>query len=118
MFTCPCCGYSVFENFPGSYDICPICFWEDDITQLFYPEIEGGTNDVSLIAAQVNFFQFGAAERRLTKKVRQLTTNFNKDPLWFALFEKRVELPNPEEADISKGLTNSVHELSYWLRSH
>ncbi|WP_248129036.1 CPCC family cysteine-rich protein [Pseudomonas sp. W2Aug9] len=27
MFTCPCCGYAVFEEHPGSYDICPICFW-------------------------------------------------------------------------------------------
>ncbi|WP_373889607.1 CPCC family cysteine-rich protein [Massilia sp. MB5] len=24
MFTCPCCGYEVFPDHPGSYDICPI----------------------------------------------------------------------------------------------
>jgi len=29
-YPCPCCGYLVFTEPPGSYDICSICFWEDD----------------------------------------------------------------------------------------
>ena len=28
-FTCPCCGYLTL-NERGAYDICPVCFWEDD----------------------------------------------------------------------------------------
>ncbi len=116
MYTCPCCGYRVFENFPGSYDACPICFWEDDISQLFYPELDGGTNHVSLMAAQVNFFQFGISERRFIEKVQQPNSKFNKDPLWFSLFEKKVALPDPKDNNISITLNNSIENLSYWLR--
>ncbi len=36
-YPCPCCGYLVFTEPPGSYTICPICFWEDDISQLRFP---------------------------------------------------------------------------------
>lgn len=31
-FTCPCCGYITLES-EHEYDICPICFWEDDWIQ-------------------------------------------------------------------------------------
>ena len=28
-YTCPCCGYQSLDS-DGDYDICEICFWEDD----------------------------------------------------------------------------------------
>ncbi|NIP43329.1 MAG: hypothetical protein GWN61_14025, partial [candidate division Zixibacteria bacterium] len=34
IYTCPCCGYRTLDDPPGSYDICGICFWEDDTVQL------------------------------------------------------------------------------------
>ena len=33
-YPCPGCGYLVFDEPPGSYEICPICFGEDDLAQL------------------------------------------------------------------------------------
>ena len=33
-YPCPCCVYLMFGAPPGSYDICKICFWEDDLSQL------------------------------------------------------------------------------------
>jgi hypothetical protein len=54
-YPCPCCGYLVFEEEPGSYDICPICFWEDDLSQLRWLDSAGGANRPSLIEAQVTF---------------------------------------------------------------
>jgi hypothetical protein len=35
----------------GSYDICPICGWEDDVSQLRFPRMHGA-NKVSLIEGQ------------------------------------------------------------------
>ncbi|MFI5753623.1 CPCC family cysteine-rich protein [Streptomyces sp. NPDC051569] len=28
-YPCPCCGHRVLDAMPGSYEICPVCFWED-----------------------------------------------------------------------------------------
>jgi len=51
LFTCPCCGYRVFKDEPGSHEICPICRWEDDVAQLRFPNLLGA-NSLSLIDAQ------------------------------------------------------------------
>ena len=32
-YLCPCCKKYVFEEGPGSYEICPVCSWEDDKIQ-------------------------------------------------------------------------------------
>src|SRR2546421_7067431 len=43
-FPCPVCGFEVFEEPPGSYELCPICGWEDDEVQLRFPSLQGGAN--------------------------------------------------------------------------
>ncbi|EJS66361.1 hypothetical protein CN425_23275 [Bacillus cereus] len=54
-YTCPCCGYKTLEEEPpGTYEICSICFWEDDPVQFKDPDLEGGANEVSLRQAQKN----------------------------------------------------------------
>lgn len=73
-YPCPCCGYLTFEEPPnGSYDICPVCFWEDDEIQLEDPDYEGGANGPSLNQCKKNFLEFGAKERRHIKNVRPPT---------------------------------------------
>ena len=116
MYTCPCCGYEVFDSSPGSFDICPICFWEDDGVQLYYPLLEGGANGSSLVEAQVSFVQFGACKRDMAQHTRPVGENDRRDPLWFPLWERKVDIPDVEDA--SRGPTNakSVAELCYWLR--
>ena len=47
-FPCPACGYKVFDEPAGSYDICGVCGWEDDPVQLRYPCTSGGANKQSL----------------------------------------------------------------------
>ncbi len=83
-YTCPCCGYkTLHEKPPGTYDICPICFWEDDPVQFDDPSYEGGANHpVSLRQAQRNFREFGAVERRLLEHIRKPTLSDERDPEW------------------------------------
>lgn len=83
LYTCPCCGYKTLEEKPpGTFDICPICFWEDDNVQFDDPDYKGGANDVSLKEAQKNFLAFGASERRVLKHVRKPRKGDEKDPEW------------------------------------
>jgi hypothetical protein len=51
-FPCPSCGFVVFDEPAGSYDICPICGWEDDHVQLGNPLLRGGANGGSLLEYQ------------------------------------------------------------------
>ncbi len=46
----------------GEYDICPICFWEDDPFQSEDPDLDGMANSISLNQAKENYKKFGAAE--------------------------------------------------------
>jgi rubredoxin len=69
-FPCPSCGYLVFDEPPGSDNICPICFWEDALSQLRFVR-KTGANRVNLTQAQKNFAQSGAGEPRLKQHVRQ-----------------------------------------------
>jgi hypothetical protein len=82
-YTCPCCGYKTLdEKPPGTHDICPICFWEDDWVQFDDPDFRGGANEVSLKEAQKNFKKFGASDKKVLKLVRKPTPNDKKDPNW------------------------------------
>ena len=116
MYTCPCCGYEVFPESPGSYDICPICFWEDDLAQLYYPFQAGGANPCHLAESQVNFVQFGACDRVMMKNVRAAGADDKRDPLWFPLWERRVELPNMDAEGTRLRTISSISTLCYWLR--
>lgn len=70
-FQCPCCAYHTFdEPSGGSYDICEVCFWEDDPIQLAERDYEGGANKVSLQQAQRNFAEFGVSEPEFKRYVR------------------------------------------------
>lgn len=71
-YKCPCCGYYTFDQEPGdTYDICPVCFWEDDGFQLAEPDYAGGANGVSLNTARNNFKLFGACRQEMLPHVRK-----------------------------------------------
>ena len=82
-YTCPCCGYKTIEEEPpGTYEICNICFWEEDPVQFKEPDYEGGASEVSLRQAQENLLVFGACEKRCIELVRKPTSEDVKDASW------------------------------------
>lgn len=82
-FACPCCGYRTYDQLPnGSYAICPVCFWEDDLHQLQNPRYESGANPISLEQAQKNFIEFGACDQNMKKNVRPPLPDEGKDKDW------------------------------------
>jgi hypothetical protein len=75
-YACPCCGYKTLdEEPPGTYDICRICFWEDDGVQFSDPDYKGGANIPSLRTAQKNYLEFGACEERCVDFVKKPNEN-------------------------------------------
>jgi hypothetical protein len=113
-YPCPCCGYFVFDEPPGSYDICPICFWEDDLSQLRFP-MTGGANHVSLIEGQHNFARYGVCEKRFQSKVRVATASDIRDPEWRPVDEQLDNIETPI-AGVEYGLTypGDNTRLYYW----
>jgi hypothetical protein len=54
----------------GTSEICPVCFWEDDLVQFNDPDYAGGANRVSLNEARQNFTKIGAVSEREKQFVR------------------------------------------------
>ena len=68
---CPCCRYPTVGEKAG-YEICPICFWEDDgQDDQDADKVRYGPNrSLSLAQARENFATFGACDRGMIKNVR------------------------------------------------
>lgn len=100
---CPCCGRKTMLA-SGDYDLCPVCFWEDDPNQLRWPDLDGGPNGPSLIAAQQTYLRSGAFHEHFVAKVRPARPEELVEPGWrpidlgMDLFEpKGVQLGSWEE---------------------
>ena len=71
---CRCCGNRTLSEPPGgNYEICPVCYWEDDAVQAEDPSYEGGANAVSLNQARANYASFGASDLATRSLVRPAT---------------------------------------------
>jgi Cysteine-rich CPCC len=68
---CPCCGCKTLSE-RGAFDICKVCYWEDDGQDDYDADlVRGGPNGaLSLSAARANYREFGACEWRLVAHVR------------------------------------------------
>jgi len=109
-FPCPACGFLVFDEAPGSFNLCPICGWEDDDVQLRYPILTGGANRYSLWQEQQRLL------KRYPLTVRE-TKGIERDPRWRPL--------KPEEID-TQGIPQTGREYFdslgaeppsyYWLK--
>ncbi len=63
LYPCPCCGeLTMHEQRRGSFEICPICNWEDDKLQWRYEDETKGANRVSLRQARENYKKYGTSD--------------------------------------------------------
>jgi hypothetical protein len=71
-YRCPCCGYKTLEA-PGTLQLCPVCWWEDDGQEdEDASEVRLTVNgQLSLNQARTNYSQFGAAHPRFLPYVRK-----------------------------------------------
>lgn len=113
-YTCPCCGYVVFDEAPGSFDICPICYWEDEAMQLRYPN-EVGANRLTLIESQINFEALGYGDLRNKKLVRKPNKDEKRDPSWRKI-DLKIDTVEEKELNEMKAVIYPIDstELYYW----
>jgi hypothetical protein len=71
-YKCPCCdNFTLSEPGGGSYEICKVCYWQDDNVQFANPDFGGGPNEgVSLNAARQNYLQHGVFLSKWLPNVR------------------------------------------------
>jgi len=73
---CFCCGYKTIE-FRGEYEICPVCFWEDDGVKL--GTAYSNVNHMTLDDAKVNYIKIGAVSDKMKPYViHDPDVKFNK----------------------------------------
>ena len=78
---CPACGFlTISEDFYGSFEICPVCGWEDDNVQLANPCSGGGANKESLADCQKRVGTWSAEQMR----------RFERDSHWRPLSEEEI----------------------------
>jgi hypothetical protein len=117
LYPCPVCGYVVFCERPGNNEICPICFWEDDIVQLRFVQFPGGANKPSLVEAQKNFLELGAVEARFREHVRAPRGTDRRAEEWVP-FDPSRHVVEHSEKGVNYGDTypNDSTSLYYWRR--
>lgn len=88
-FACLCCGCLTLDE-RGGYDICPVCFWEDDaylvvadgeikgvlvdkeVSDEDLLDVPSGANHgLTLREGRGNYRKFGACEKSMKKHVRK-----------------------------------------------
>jgi hypothetical protein len=82
-FTCYCCGYKTLTEAPAEYDICPVCYWEDDGKGFLGKDTPSSVNQgLRLSEAQANYKKFGAASPNHKDDVRPPRDDEPLDETW------------------------------------
>jgi Cysteine-rich CPCC len=74
LVACPCCAFLTLPA-RGQYELCPVCFWEDDGQGDDDADVvRGGPNGpLSLAQARANYAKFGACSQAFLQNVRPPT---------------------------------------------
>jgi Cysteine-rich CPCC len=78
---CPCCGYRTLPE-RGYFELCPVCWWEDDPGQADQPWAWGGPNGISLVEAQQAYLRYGAKAVEDVSRVRAPHPDETRDLDW------------------------------------
>jgi len=99
-YTCFICGYKTLDS-RCDWDICPVCFWEDDVWVEEEDE-NSPANSLLVSVAQANFMLFGAVDKKSINDVRKPLPNETLDMNWSPL-KRAIELVNEKRSDEGEG---------------
>ncbi len=78
MHACPCCGYKTLPD-RAAYDLCPVCWWEDEGVE---PWEYSAPNGQTLVEAQQEYLAQRLPHRLRLGKVRAPRRGEERDPDW------------------------------------
>jgi hypothetical protein len=79
-YACIICGHKTLDS-RCDWDICPVCFWEDDV--LFTGEDKtSSANAMSVSDAQANYARVKAISKELLKNVREPLPGEEREEGW------------------------------------
>lgn len=110
---CPCCGHHTLTG-RGDYDLCPVCFWEDDPDQLRWPDSADGVNGKSLIESQQTYLRLGAMDEVFVSKVRPARSSEPIDDGWRPV---DPDIDSFEPTGVELGTAAEFYTGPYWWRS-
>lgn len=123
-YECPCCCNLTFYDKPGgTFDICPVCFWEDDDLSTTSPEQTFDINKVSLNQAKINYKEFGACEKGMVLHVRSPFDNektihsilTNKERGWNELWDRYSKGTLDQDGEILCNYYSGIQGEGYGL---
>jgi hypothetical protein len=91
MHPCPCCGHRTLPE-TGAYDLCPVCWWEDEGVE---PWEVSGPNGQTLVEAQQEYLAQRRPYRMRPGGVRAPRRGEERDPDWrpFELTDELTDDP-------------------------
>lgn len=89
-YACPCCGYKTLPG-RGDYDLCTVCFWEDDADELDDAVSLEGPNGQTLAEGQRTYARYGTSVLHCINKVRPPASDEPRDPDWEPLPQADVD---------------------------
>ena len=101
-YPCPVCGYHVFPGPSGTYEICPVCDWEDSLLQAQHPRMQGVANGFCIFGKQ----QFDYRRKWVLPQPGNDNEGLERDPGW--------RLLRPDEAPLAKDQSATDCELDYY----
>ena len=112
-YTCPACGYLVFNEPPGSDEFCPVCGWQDDLSQLRFAKLAGGANRPSLIEAQRNYATLRTSDPQLLPKPA-VAIGLPRDLGWRPIHPLRDRLEELGTDDVGETYQEDRTAYYYW----
>ena len=78
---CFICGYPTLDE-RCDWDICPICYWEDDVLVQGDEDRRSTANRMMVSEAQANYMLIGAISPEYVENVRPPTADEVRDRIW------------------------------------
>lgn len=102
MYPCPCCWFKTrSEKDIWTHDICPVCWWEDDIVQYKNPLLKVGANKYSLYENQLLIM------KEIYKTVNKYKW-FKRDDGWDFISKKQIEKDNSKNINTWLDYFNNI----------